>query len=403
VLGVCPEFGYLLGVAAKPRLLILITLAEAGGAQSAVALLLPGLAREFDVTLAAHGDGPLRDAARDAGVPFVELEHVRRAINPWHDLLGLVELVRLCRRLRPDIVHAHSSKAGALGRLAAALAGAPIRIFTVHGWSFAAYGGLRGRIYLWVERRLRRLTTCVVCVAGSSRELGVAVGACLPERTTVIHNGVDASSFASPARREQPPRVVSVGRFAFPKDFGTLVEALAATRADYRAAFVGEGPLLPEITHELDRRGLGERVELLGNRRDVPDLLARADIFVLSSRSEAFPVSVLEAMAAGLPVVATDVGGIAEAVAHGEAGLLIPPGNPNALAKALERLLHDSDERRRLGACGRERARRLFDVPRFRRTHIELYRRELARHGLASSGAEEAAPSLVSVAAESGE
>ncbi len=160
----------------KPRLLILITLAEAGGAQTAVSLLLPGLTAEFDVTVAAHGSGPLRDAARAAGVPFVQLEHMRRAISPWQDALALFELVRLCRRIRPDIVHAHSSKAGALGRLAAALADVPVRIFTVHGWSFAAYGGLPGRLYLWVERRLRRLTTAVICVAEASRDVGVERG-----------------------------------------------------------------------------------------------------------------------------------------------------------------------------------------------------------------------------------
>src|SRR5438034_5154415 len=188
--------------AAKPRLLILITLAEAGGAQSSVSVLLPGLTSDFDVTLAAHGSGPLREAARAAGVPFVQLSHLRRNLHAWHDVLALFELVRLCRRLRPDIVHAHSSKAGALGRLAAALARVPIRIFTVHGWSFAAYGGLPGRLYLWVERRLRRLTTAVVCVAAASRDVGVAAGACRAERTFVIHNAVDVTALAAPAPHE---------------------------------------------------------------------------------------------------------------------------------------------------------------------------------------------------------
>ena len=384
----------------KPRLLILITLAEAGGAQTSVSLLLPGLTGEFDVTVAAHGSGPLRDAARAAGVPFVHLEHMRRAISPWQDVLALRELVRLCRRLRPDIVHAHSSKAGALGRLAAALARVPVRIFTVHGWSFAAYSGLPGRLYLWVERRLRRVTTAVVCVAAASRDVGVAARACRAEHTLVIHNAVDVTAFAAPGRLDGTPRVVSVGRFAFPKDFATLVEALAATRADYRAAFVGEGPLLPEVAAAILERGLTGRIDLLGNRGDVPDLLASADIFVLSSRSEGFPVSILEAMAAGLPVVATNVGGVAESVVDGETGLLVPPGDPDALAAALDRLLTDSALRLRLGTAGRERAHRYFDVADFWRAHVELYRRELERCASAtgSDGAR-----LVSVAAGPGE
>jgi len=381
----------------KPRLLILITLAEAGGAQTSVATLLPGLTAEFDVTVAAHGSGPLRDAAHAAGIPFVQLEHMRRAISPWQDTLALVELVRLCRRIRPDMVHAHSSKAGALGRLAAALAHVPVRVFTVHGWSFAAYGGLSGLLYVWVERRLRRLTTAVVCVAEASRDVGVHAGACRAERTLVIHNAVDVAAFAPPDQLKGIPRVVSIGRFAFPKDFATLVEALAATRADYRAAFVGEGPLLPEIAGAIRQRGLTERIDLLGNGGDVPGVLASADVFVLSSRSEGFPVSILEAMAAGLPVVATDVGGVAESVIDGETGLLVPPGDPGALASALDRLLADSALRLRLGAAGRERARRHFDLAGFRRAHVELYLRELERR-VGASGA----PRL-SVAAEPGE
>jgi glycosyltransferase involved in cell wall biosynthesis len=386
-------------MSAKPRLLILITLAEAGGAQTSVSLLLPGLTHEFDVTVAAHGSGPLRDAALAADVPFVDLEHMRRAINPWQDVLALLELVRLCRRVRPDIVHAHSSKAGALGRLAAALAGVPVRIFTVHGWSFAAYGGLSGRLYLWVERRLRRLSSAVVCVAAASRDVGLAAGVLRAERTLVIHNAVDVAAFPARARLERAPRVVSIGRFAFPKDFATLVEALAATRADYRAAFVGEGPLLQEIAGTILERGLRERIELLGERGDVPAVLASADLFVLSSRSEGFPVSILEAMAAGLPVVATDVGGVAESVVDGETGLLVPPGDPGALAAALDRLLKDSGLRQRLGTAGRERARRHFDMTGFRRAHVELYHRELERR--ASASGDEAR--LVSAAAEPGE
>jgi glycosyltransferase involved in cell wall biosynthesis len=381
----------------KPRVLIVITLAEAGGAQSSVSLLLPALADQFDVTLAAHGDGPLREAARAADVPFVALEHVRRSINPWRDLLGLIELVRLCLRLQPDILHAHSSKAGALGRPAGALAGVPIRIFTVHGWSFAAYRGLAGRAFLRTERLLRRLTTSVVCVAGSVRDVGVAERACLPERTVVIHNAVDVSSFGDRTGPDSVPRIVSVGRFAFPKDFPALVDALAATTPDYRAAFIGEGPLLSEAARRLERRGLTERVELLGLRADVPDVLADADIFVLASRSEGLPISILEAMAAGLPVVASDVGGVSEAVVHGETGLLVPPGDPEALASALELLLRDSPLRQRMGAAGRRRAQARFDAPVFGRAHVELYRRELARRGVTPA----AAP--LSAAAESGE
>lgn len=386
--------------ARKPRLLILITLSELGGAQTAVSHLLPGLAERFEVTLAAQGLGPLRDAAEAAEVPFVELRHVRRPIDPYHDVLALAELVRLCRKLRPDIVHAHSSKIGVLGRLAAWLARVPVRVFTVHGWSFAAYGGVAGRLYLWIERLMRPLSTTVVCVAEATREQGVAARACEPARTVVIHNAVDVESFSPGAETTGTPRIVSVGRFAYPKDFATLLDALDLLGGDYRASLAGEGPTLADIANAAQERDLNGRVELLGASGDVAEVLGRSDLFVLSSLSEGFPVSILEAMAAGLAVVATDVGGVAEAVVDGETGLLVPASDPAALAKALQKLLADPELRRRYGAAGRSRALHFFDVPRYRAAHLDLYRRELGRLRLPAP----VAPTrLLSASAEPGE
>ena len=137
-------------------------------------------------------------------------------------------------------------------------------------------------------------------------------------------------------------------------------------------------PASPQWQPRSVGRGCPRRVELLGARADIPELLAHSDVFVLSSRSEGFPVSVLEAMAAGLPVVATDVGGVAEAVEDGETGLLVPATDAEALARALERLLADGELRRRLGAAGRARALSLFDLPRYRAAYEELYRERLS-------------------------
>ncbi|HEX2291734.1 MAG TPA: glycosyltransferase, partial [Gaiellaceae bacterium] len=296
-----------------------MTLAETGGAQTYVASLLPAVAHRFEVVVAAYGPGPLRAAAEEAGVRYVPLRQLRRPIRPWRDLAALVELWWLLRRERPEILHASSSKAGILGRAAAALAGVPVRIFTAHGWAFAAQTGAAALLYRWADRAMRPLTAATVCVAEQQRAAGLAARTCDPDRTVVIPNAVDAAG-APRARHDDGglPLVVAVGRLKAPKDPLTLVRALARLPAgSYEAVLVGEGPDRPRLAAEIDALGLGDRVRLAGDRRDVPELLAGADVFVLSSASEGMPVSVLEAMAAGLPVVASRVGGIPELVVDG--------------------------------------------------------------------------------------
>jgi glycosyltransferase involved in cell wall biosynthesis len=361
--------------------LVLVTLAEVGGAQTYVASLLPALVPRFDVTVAAHGPGPLREAAEAAGARFHALRDVRRPVNPWRDAAGLLEVIRLLRRERPDILHASSSKAGVLGRLAAAATRVPIRIFTVHGWAFAARSGTASQLYGLVDRLVEPLTTVTICVSENDRAAGLAARTCAAQRTVVIPNAVDLAALRpSPPRRRERPRLLAVGRLRAPKDFTTFVCALGMLPpGSFEAVIVGEGPDRRPLEAEIDALGLAGRIRLAGERRDVPDLLADADVFVLPSRSEGHPVAVLEAMAAGLPVVASRVGGIPEQVSHGETGLLVEPGDPRGLAAALRRLVAEPSLRLRLGAAGRERAERVFDLDACRRAHVALYSRELAR------------------------
>lgn len=360
-----------------------MTLAETGGAQSYVAALLPALVHGFDVVVAAHGAGPLREAAERSGVRFLPLRQLQRPLSPWRDPAAVIELTRLLRRERPDIVHASSSKAGVLGRLAATLAGVPIRIFTAHGWAFAAHTGAASLLYRWADRAVRPLTTVTVCVAEQQRAAGLAARTCDVGRTVVIPNGVDVEGAPRAELDGRRPLLVSVGRLKPPKDALTLVRALARLPAgSYDALIVGDGPDRRLVEEEIRALGLEGQVRIAGDRRDVPSLLAGADVFVLSSASEGLPVSVLEAMAAGLPVVASRVGGVPELVVEGETGFLVDPGEPGELADALRHLVSDPPLRRRLGGAGRARAEQRFDVDAFRRAHLELYSRELARRGL---------------------
>jgi glycosyltransferase involved in cell wall biosynthesis len=360
----------------RPRLLYVVTLAEVGGAQSYVRDLLAAAKEEYDVTVAAHGDGPLRVAAGELGVPFVDLRQVRRAISPIRDPLGLLELMRLFRRVRPDIVHLNSSKVGLLGRVAARLTRVPVCIFTAHGWAFSAAGSRTGSLYRRADRLVKPLATSIICVCDADRRAGLAAGTCDESRTVVIHNAVETGPPPERTARETGPvEIVGVGRLAEQKDFATLISALALLPArSARLRVLGEGPLRESLEAQIAAEGLGEAIELVGEVTDVRSQLARADIFALTSRWEGLPLSVLEAMAAGLPVVASAIDGVPEAVVDGETGYLTPPQEPQAVADALSRLIGDADLRLRLGQAGRSRAEAGFSLPGWRAAHLELYR-----------------------------
>lgn len=355
-----------------------MTLSGVGGAQAYVLALVPALAQRYDVVVAAHGEGPLRAAVEAAGARYAPLRWVRRAVG-WRDLPGLVELVRLFRRERPAAVHLNSSKIGLLGRVAAWIARVPVRIFTVHGWAFAAHHGRTARAYRLAERAARPFGTVTVCPVEQVRRMGIEAGTCDEAHSVVIPNAVDAAAATVATPDAAVPTIVSVGRLHEPKDFVTLVRALRALpRTGWRAEIVGDGPDRPAVERELREGGPREGVELLGERADVAQRLARADVFVLSSRSECMPISVLEAMAAGLPVVASAVGGLPEMVVDGETGFLVAPGDDRAMGDALARLASDPDLRRRLGAAGRRRVKERFDLPAFCDAHLALYQRALA-------------------------
>ena len=366
--------------APRKRVLLLVTLAETGGAQSYVRDLVDVLAPTFDVTVAAHGRGPLEAASRERGASYVALRHVRRSIGP-RDVLALAEVWALCRRVRPHVLHANSSKAGILGRIAAAAAGVPIRIFTAHGWAFKATRGLPAAGYRFADRLMRPLTSAVICVSERERRAGIDAGVCNGAASVVIPNAVDVRSF-EPRRVEPttPLKVVAVGRLAEPKDFSTLLEAVARLeRGLVELVLVGDGHLREPIVTLAERLGVAPFVSLRGTVTDVREVLAVADVLVLSSRSEGMPLSVIEAMAAGLPVVATDVGGLREVVVEGETGYLVPPGDAEALAGRIRLLARDHDLRERLGRQGRAVAIERFDVGRWGRRHLQLYQQLLER------------------------
>ncbi len=272
-------------------------------------------------------------------------------------------------------MHAHAAKAGLLTRLAARLAARSSScIFTPHGWSFWAFDGVRRIAYLNIERRAARWCRAIIAVSRFERDVGLALGVGRPDRYRVIANGIDTERFAL-APKPVPGHVVMVARFVPQKDPGAAIRAMAVlrtTQPDATLQLVGEGPLRGELEHLVDSLALRDRVDFLGERGDVPDLLAKASCFLLTTHYEGCSLAVLEAMAAGLPVVATRVGGMAEIVAHGETGFLVD-SDPAAIARALDVLVTDSTLARRMGDAGRVEARRRLSRERMVAETQEVY------------------------------
>lgn len=308
-------------------------------------------------------EGDLFDEAARRGVPLRIVPSLGRRVDPVKDVRALLELIRLFRRERPDIVHTHSSKAGLVGRLAARMARVPVVVHTVHGWSFHEGMSPVGRaVAVRLERLAARWTSTLVVVTDTDAEIGGAEGIGTWGQYALVRSAVDvdrlrrAAGSRAEARKalgipEGVPVMGTVTRLCAQKDPTTLLRAARAVvdrRPDAHLIVVGDGPLRVEVEKLLDELGLRSNVSLLGPRTDIATLLPGFDAFVLSSRWEGLPRVVVEAMAVGVPVVATDVGGIGDAVTDGESGLLAPAGDAGALAAATLRVLVQPGLGRRL-------------------------------------------------------
>ena len=335
------------------RIAYVVTRADAvGGASVHVRDLARAMIeRGHQVLVLTGGEGPVTEQLSGAGVPFRPLRTLRRSIHPVRDLQALGELSGAVLDFKPDVLSLHTAKAGWIGRIVASRLSIPA-VYTPHGWPFGDRFSAGARFaFRLAEKALASRAAAIVCVCRHERDLALRQGVAEASRLHVIYNGVrDVPPRLRADPAASPVRFVSVARFQAPKDHETLLRALATIRStEWQLDLVGDGPLL-DRTHSLAvSLGIAERVHFLGYQPDPERVLARAQVFVLSSRSEGLPRSVLEAMRAGLSVVASGVGGVPEAVSDGVSGLLVLPGRPAELAAALRRLLEDHNLRVRLG------------------------------------------------------
>jgi glycosyltransferase involved in cell wall biosynthesis len=262
-------------------------------------------------------------------------------------------------------------------------------VFTAHGWAFTpGIPTLQAALYRRIERVAAPLASRIITVSNFDRELALAVGIGSQGKVITVHNGmpdVQGGLRADPGRH--PARLVMVARFEPQKDHATLLRALSGLRQhEWELDLIGDGPLLREVEHLCGELEISRRVRFWGQRLDVDGRLAEAQVCLLISNWEGFPRSILEAMRAGLPVIASRVGGIGESVVDGETGFLVGRGDVELLRSRLERLLLDGELRRRLGAAGRTRYEQHFTLGHTVAKTLAVYHQVLAEHQSAHDG-----------------
>ncbi|MEM7195509.1 MAG: glycosyltransferase family 4 protein [Pseudomonadota bacterium] len=360
----------------KPHILIVITKSDLGGAQIHVLGLLAELSNQYRFTLAAGEPGFLTRECERMGIDVLILRNLKRPINLIDDYRGLVELRQLLSELNPDIVHLHSSKAGVLGRLAATSTGKQ-SIFTAHGWAFTEGAGWKQRSYgLLIEWLLGLLPSTIISVSDYDYHLASYFRVGRNHRRWVIKNGIGEFSGQQPdwdQDRDKPVHILNIGRMSRAKNQLLLIEAFAKMRSKVNLEIIGEGHLEPMIQSRANSLGVADRILFSGPVENIVPSFEKCQIFALSSDYEGLPLSVLEAMSAGKPVVATDVGGVKEAVVHGESGLLSERGNADAFASHLDMLVEDVVGRQRMGEAGRRRYLQLFKLERMVKEVDKVY------------------------------
>jgi glycosyltransferase involved in cell wall biosynthesis len=364
------------------RIAYVVTRADPiGGAQIHVRDLAAAVRRQgHTATVITSGSGPFVDDLRAQDTPTVVLRHLAVPIGPVRDFRALREMRAVLAELRPDLIAAHSSKAGTLGRVAGRALRIPV-VFTVHGWAFTpGVPSLQSALYRRIERLAGPLATRIITVSEFDRGLALEARIAGPDRVVTVHNGmpdVAPALRADPAR--SPVRLVMVARLGPQKDHPTLLRALAGLQElPWELDLIGDGPSTAQTAALASSLGVGGRVRFLGQRTDVEQLLARSHVGLLVTNWEGFPLSILEAMRAGLPVVASSVGGIGESVQDGETGYLVPRGDVALLRDRIGRLLASPELRGRLGANARTRYEQRFTLGRCVSRTLAVYHDVLA-------------------------
>ena len=388
------------------KVLRLIARLNVGGPALHVAYLSAGLAdRGYDTTLVAgtvgSGETSMAFVAEKRGIRIVTLNDLHREIAPLRDLRTILQLSRLIRRERPTILHTHTAKAGAVGRIAALLAGdarPPVIVHTFHGHVLRGYfNPVLTAAFLVLERMLARVTTALVAVSPEVRNDLVALGVAPASKFAVVRLGIELDERVGYAEEERqttrrllgiPPDVFVVGwigRMTAVKrteDIARTLQALVERGVDAYLCLVGDGPDRAGLERRMHELGVAKHCLFVGYQEDVARFYDAIDVLLLTSVNEGTPVSVIEALAAGRPVVATRVGGVSDVVRDGVDGFLVEVGDVESLAARLAELAGDPELRARMGNAGRAHVIERYAVERLVDDVDRLYRALLAARGV---------------------
>lgn len=340
----------------------------------------------FQVIVTSPDDGWLSERLGHENGIHHSLRLVRE-IRPAYDLLAAIRLWRLILQEKPHILHLHSSKAGFLGRILRPFYRVPVVVYTPHGLVFRHVEGWKRTFYLQLERLAARFEDRLICVSESERESAIRNRLGFPEQVTVIHNGVELAP--NPTRGKGTLRralqvgeacsiIAMLARLERPKQPEDLVRA-AARLADtvesnaFRIVFIGDGPLEMRTRRMARALGVEHSVVFMGYRADVPELIADVDVTVLASKMEGMPYTLLESMAAGKPVVGSNVPGVTDLIQPGVNGFCYQAGDPDELSRILGVLLEDEALRRRLGAKGRQIIAEQYSAERMVQATEKMY------------------------------
>ncbi|MCL5290231.1 MAG: glycosyltransferase family 4 protein [Bacillota bacterium] len=350
----------------------------------------------FDVAVACPPNTALWDELAALGVRTIPISLVGE-ISPTRDYAAVHSLVKYLHQSGTTILHAHSSKGALVGRLAAMLARTPVVIFTAHNSIFyEEWPGWKKKLFATVEKFLARFTDKIITVSDALKQELMEWEGLPAKQLTTIYNGIEADKFNIKAdtkaiRRslkipDLGPVVGTIARLAPQKGISHFLKA-ASLLKEYQVNFlvVGDGPLMETLKQEASELGLQNRVLFAGRREDIAEILSILDIFVLPSVTEGLPLTVLEAMAAGKPVVATRVGGVPEAIVEGKTGLVVAPKDPEALAVALAGLMGERDRLLRMGANGQKHVVEKFTVKMMVDKTMDLYQQLLTEKKLITS------------------